>query len=129
MIEIQCSNTRADCQNGRPRKLIVESSFALVFENHGAAFETTRNDQVYGAVVVVVGSDSPDFGRVALTYSLVGLIGEGSVAVVAPQSAEIGQLNISAEGRRQASRIQTWVSGGLRHEQVQVCVVIVVDES
>src|SRR5208282_723410 len=129
MIEIQSGDARTGGQGGRPRSLNDESPFAGVFENHGASFKTTRDDEVNGAVVVVVRSDRSDLGRIAGTYGLTGLIGESSIAIVAQHSAESGQLNISAGGWRQTSRIQTWISRGLRHEQVQVAVVIVVDES
>ena len=100
MIEIQSGDARTGGQGGRPRNLNDESPFAGVFENHGAPFKTARDDQVDGAVVVVVCSDSPDFRRIALTYGLTGLIGESAIAIVAQHSAEIGQLNISAGGWR-----------------------------
>src|SRR5580692_6347062 len=129
MIEIQGGDARAVGQGVRPGTLMDELPFARVFENRRPPFKTTRDDQVHGTFVVVICSDSPDFWRVALSYGFLGLIGESSVAIVAPQPFKIGQLDISARRRRQASRIQTWISGGLRHEQVQISVVVVVDES
>src|ERR1700677_791381 len=109
MIEIQHRDTRAGRNGGRPGKFITKSPFAAVFENDGPSLRTARNDDINRAVIVVVRPNACDLGRVALTYGLVCLIGQCSIAVVRSQPVEIGQLNASARWWRYPSRVQTGV--------------------
>ena len=112
LVEIECHNA-----NSR-RKIFVreidrgqrsEFSFARIQENRGAPSATSKN-KINGAVVVEVGDSDAGPGRIHAKAGFFGNVGEGRIAVIAPQFV-FGLL----------------VGGGFRcHGEIQIEVAVMV---